>query len=240
MFAKSIAAKSASLAAVISGDLSPALNLANSADQQRVIVAIGSTQQDLSNGLSNASSWAALQSIKEALDPDARKKLSDAIDAARSQTILAQELRAKGVQDVKFRLKVMAAQWHEAHHSGLINDCPLCTQTLKDQTSLANELEALRALGGEPLALNGQYLIVGQELDGASALESCDGMPVIAADSDDKKFFKRLRISSDRIVLESLDSGGDYGPIVMQPPGHQENSLQKVWPVVGVLFELPN
>jgi len=149
VFAKSIAAKSASLAAVISGDLSPALNLANSADQQRVIVAIGSTQQDLSNGLSNASSWAAMQSIKEALDPDARKKLSDAIDAARSRTILAQELRAKGVQDVKFRLKVMAAQWHEAHHSGLINDCPLCTQTSKDRTLFANELEALRALGGE-------------------------------------------------------------------------------------------
>ena len=52
---------------------------------------------------------------------------------------------------------------------------------------------------------------------------------------------KRLRIvAPDRVVLESLDSGGDYGPIVLALAGADKNCLERVWPVAGILFELPS
>lgn len=111
-------------------------------------------------------------------------------------------------------------------------------------TSLAADALGLVEVVGqsaEPHALNGQYLIVKKEITAAEALKTLDGKPIIAADTDDNRYFKRLRIvAPDRIVLESLDSGGDYGPVVLAAPGKGKNCLERVWPVAGVLFELPN
>ena len=93
----------------------------------------------------------------------------------------------------------------------------------------------------EPHALNGQYLIIKKEISAEEAVKTLDGKPIIAADTDENRYFKRLRVvASDLIVLESLDSGGDYGPVVLSPPGKGKNCLVGVWPVAGVLFELPN
>ena len=93
----------------------------------------------------------------------------------------------------------------------------------------------------EPHALNGQYLIVRKEITVEEALKTLDGRPIIACDTDDNRYFKRLRITAiDQIVLESLDSGGYYGPVVLSLPGKGNNCLERIWPVVGVLFELPN
>jgi hypothetical protein len=92
----------------------------------------------------------------------------------------------------------------------------------------------------EPHALNGQYIIIEKQLSAADALKTLDGKPVIACDTDDNRYFKRLRIGKDRIVLESMDSGGDYAPIILSLPGQGVNCLEHVWPVAGVLFELPN
>lgn len=93
----------------------------------------------------------------------------------------------------------------------------------------------------EPYALNGQYLIIKKEITAADALKMLDGKPIIAADTDDNRYFKRLRVvAPGQIVLESLDSGGDYGPVVLALPGQGKNCLERVWPVAGVLFELPN
>jgi len=93
----------------------------------------------------------------------------------------------------------------------------------------------------EPRALNRQYLIVKREITATEALKTLDGKPIIAADTDDNRYFKRLRIiGTDAIVLESLDSGGDYGPVVLAQPGKGANCLERVWPVAGVLFELPS
>lgn len=92
----------------------------------------------------------------------------------------------------------------------------------------------------EPHALNGQYLIVKKEITAMDALKTLDGKPIIAADTDDNRYFKRLRIvGTDGIVLESLDSGGDYGPVILALPGKGTNCLERVWPVAGILFELP-
>lgn len=109
-------------------------------------------------------------------------------------------------------------------------------------TRLASNTFLVEVVGqsAEPIALNGQYLIVKEAVTAEAALKRLDGKPIIAADTNDNLYFKRLRMASkESIVLESLDSGGDYGPIVLSPPGQGSNRLERVWPVVGVLFELP-
>lgn len=93
----------------------------------------------------------------------------------------------------------------------------------------------------EPYALNGQYLIIRDEITATEALKILNGKPIIAGDTDDNRYFKRLRIvASDKIILESLDANGDYGPEVLSLPGKGKNCLNRVWPVIGVLFEVPN
>jgi len=93
----------------------------------------------------------------------------------------------------------------------------------------------------EPLALDGQYLIIGQPIGAGNGLAAFAGRPVVAEDSDGAHYFKRLRIlPGNQVVLESLDSGGDYDPIILAPHGSAGNALKRLWPVAGVLFELPS
>ncbi len=92
----------------------------------------------------------------------------------------------------------------------------------------------------EPYALDGQYLIIRNEVTTEEEFNMLDGKPVIASDTDDNRYFKRLRaVGSDQVILESLYTGGDYGPEVLFLPGKGRNCIERVWPVVGVLFELP-
>jgi hypothetical protein len=107
---------------------------------------------------------------------------------------------------------------------------------------VADALGLVEVVGqsAEPQALNGQYIIVEKQLSAADALKKLDGKPVIASDTDDNRYFKRLRVGKDRVVLESMDSGGDYAPVILSMPGQGSNCLDQVWPVAGVLFELPN
>jgi hypothetical protein len=108
-------------------------------------------------------------------------------------------------------------------------------------TAEALGLVEVAGQSAEPHALNGQYLIVEKEITALEALKTLDGKPIIAADTDDNRYFKRLRVMGTAgIVLESLDSGGDYGPVVLALPGTGANCLERVWPVAGILFELPN
>jgi len=91
-----------------------------------------------------------------------------------------------------------------------------------------------------PRALNNQFLIIGKELTTTQALNTLVGKPIIAADNNDNYYFKRLQMpASGQIVLESLDIGGDYPPLLLSVPGNGENCVERVWPVAGVLFELP-
>ena len=92
----------------------------------------------------------------------------------------------------------------------------------------------------EPYALNGQHLILKNPIMPQIAMESFQGRPVVAADTDGNTYFKRLRcLTGDRIVLESLDSNGTHGPVILSPPEGGPVCLEKVWPVAGVLFERP-
>ena len=107
---------------------------------------------------------------------------------------------------------------------------------------VADALGLVEVMGqsAEPHALNEQYLIVEKQLSGMEAIKKLDGKPVIASDTDHHRYFKRLRVGKDRVVLESMDSGGDYAPVILEMPGEGSNCLERVWPVAGVLFELPN
>ena len=62
----------------------------------------------------------------------------------------------------------------------------------------------------EPIALDKQYLLAKSARDDlAKALDELDGKPVIAEDSEDCAFFKRLRVLDTRsVILESLDKTG--------------------------------
>lgn len=125
-----------------------------------------------------------------------------------------------------------------------ISDMEICECTgeemFKSLASNALGLIEVRGQSAEPRALNGQHLIIGKEMTVADALKFLGGKPIIAGDTEDNRYFKRLRVvSADMIVLESLDTSGDYEPIVLSAPGKGKNCLERVWPIAGVLFELP-
>ncbi|MGR9392165.1 hypothetical protein ACU8OL_04080 [Rhizobium leguminosarum] len=96
----------------------------------------------------------------------------------------------------------------------------------------------------EPIALNKQYIIVKDRFSADVGLTSLVGRPVIAEDGDGQRYFKRLQIArDDLVVLESLDASGEHGPVVMKARGgsaSNRDSMTWVWPVVGILFEVPN
>ena len=146
-FGKMLTQRAAELTHVVSSDLAAGLDLASPPVQHQVISAIGAAQEDLSAGLSGIPSWKALESIAQALDEDSVKRLSTAVATARSMAEEAMRLLEESGKDPKFRLKAVAALWHSQHRSGTVDNCPLCEHDLKAVPSLAQELEALRAVG---------------------------------------------------------------------------------------------
>ena len=90
----------------------------------------------------------------------------------------------------------------------------------------------------EPVALNGQMLMIGDPVHPEDALTRFEGQPVIAGDGDDNRYFKRLRGgNANTVVLESLEISGDFPPVVLTYKSGKTTDLKEVWPVHGVLFE---
>ena len=68
----------------------------------------------------------------------------------------------------------------------------------------------------EPIALNGQMLLIGDPISAEDALNRLDGRPIIAGDMADDCYIKRLRRGQgDIVVLESLEISGDFAPVVL-------------------------
>jgi hypothetical protein len=105
--------------------------------------------------------------------------------------------------------------------------------------SRAKGLVEVSGHSAEPHALDKQFLIIGDPVSLKDAEQNLDGRPVIAEDSDQSRYFKRLRIESNNIILESLEIGGDFPPILLAKTPGLSKHLTKVWPVLGVLFEKP-
>lgn len=93
----------------------------------------------------------------------------------------------------------------------------------------------------EPHALDKQFLIIANPMPVHEAHKKLEGQPVIAEDSFGSRYFKRLRSGGEGLViLESLEIGGDFPPIVLADKSGSASYIQTIWPVLGVLFERPN
>lgn len=111
---------------------------------------------------------------------------------------------------------------------------------------LSGKLGLVEIVGdsAEPIALDGQFIVVTDPLSQAENFAGFSGKPVIVEDREGHRYFKRLQTTSEgSIVLESLDASGEHGPIIMHSPGDDEldqNVIVRIWPVAGILFEIPN
>ncbi len=104
------------------------------------------------------------------------------------------------------------------------------------ETHLAESDGLVRVIGesAEPIALEGQYLIIGKAIGTKALLAKFDGKPIVAVKSDGA-IFKRLRLTKAGVVLESIDIGGRHPPFVLN-----DNELGGIEfrPVLGVIFDL--
>jgi hypothetical protein len=91
----------------------------------------------------------------------------------------------------------------------------------------------------EPHALDHQFLLIGNAIALDLARIQLEGLPVMAEDSSGSRYFKRYRGAGSAVILESLEIGGDFGPIVLSSKPGTTPHLETVWPVLGVLFERP-
>ena len=92
----------------------------------------------------------------------------------------------------------------------------------------------------EPIALDRQFLLAKSARDDlAKALDELDGKPVIAEDSEDCAFFKRLRVlDAKSVILESLDKTGSEEMVRLSTdPEQPDPMLVRVREVVGVVFD---
>jgi hypothetical protein len=109
-------------------------------------------------------------------------------------------------------------------------------------TTILSKAKGLVEVSGhsaEPQALDKQFLIIGDPLSLKEAEKILDGRPVIAEDSDQSRYFKRLHVEANNLILESLEIGGDFPPILLAKTPGLLKHLTKIWPVLGVLFERP-
>jgi len=129
-----------------------------------------------------------------------------------------------------------------SHPSGADNEVEDCggEAVLQRYVAAVKGLVEVAGQSAEPVALDGQMLMIGDPVTADDALRRFEGQPVIAGDEDDNRYFKRLRGgSAQTIVLESLEISGDFPPVVLTHHAGERTDLKEVWPVYGVLFEKP-
>src|SRR5260370_38702518 len=103
---------------------------------------------------------------------------------------------------------------------------------ITDISAKAKVLVECSGHSAEPLALDKQFLIIGDSVSLKDTEKNLDGRPVIAEDSDQSRYFKRLRVEPNNIILESLEIGGDFPPILLAKMPALSKHLTKVWPVL--------
>ncbi len=161
--------------------------------------------------------------------------------AINPRAIAAPVIVHKGSVECRKIVGVLFANDGAAHTAGRDEVCDCGgSAALNALTRSVLGLVQVDGQSAEPIALDKQYLIIQESIPAEDAGHALDGKAVIAEDSDGSCFFKRLRVQSDGIVvLESLDSGGQYPPVVLSPRGSSGVQLKQIWPVAGILFELP-
>lgn len=104
-------------------------------------------------------------------------------------------------------------------------------------------LVAIDGTSAEPIALHGQFIIMSAPLDTGANIRPLIGRPVIVEDRSGSRYFKRLQEAGHNlIVLESLDTSGEHGPVLLKMQATdpaEEDVVSRIWPVAGILFEIP-
>ena len=118
-----------------------------------------------------------------------------------------------------------------------VNDCG-GESVLHHYATKVKGLVEVSGQSAEPVALDGQMLMIGEPVSPDEALTQYEGRPVIAGDGNDNRYFKRLRRGeANTVVLESLEISGDFPPVLLTHQTGQTTDIKVVWPVYGVLFE---
>jgi hypothetical protein len=109
--------------------------------------------------------------------------------------------------------------------------------------SVLNQARLFKVQGrsAEPIALDEQFLMVGQPVDDSALWGAFEGRLVIGVDIDGHSYFKRLRSPRGGLyVMESLNPDGTTPAELLSVDGREGvPQLVQVLPVLGVLFELP-
>jgi hypothetical protein len=92
----------------------------------------------------------------------------------------------------------------------------------------------------EPIALDTQLLITRFVNFGPETLKRLEGRLVVAVDDTGERYFKRLRVHGNFVVLESLNPDGTTPAQLLSLDGSSKlPKLTDLIEVVGVLFEAP-
>lgn len=92
----------------------------------------------------------------------------------------------------------------------------------------------------EPIALDEQFLIAGNEVTTQTQIVELEGRFVIAKDKEGRLYFKRLRLGEGSLlILESLNVDGSTPSVIASLDERTRIEIVSVLPVTGVLFELP-
>lgn len=112
---------------------------------------------------------------------------------------------------------------------------------LESLTKLTKVVYKVYGNSAVPLALDGQYLLVGDLIVDSEQVSRLDGRLVIATtemlDGEVARFFKRMRWKPPLVVLESLDLGGKSPPEILSLDSDEKwPRLTSVSEVIGVIF----
>lgn len=139
--------KAGDLTKVVSDDLAIGLDLADAQTQKQIGLSLAGAERDVEVGVVGLQEWKTFEGIYNALPADVRQKLSNATANARTALASAIAFHNKAQTDARYRLKAAAAQWHSEHGGHVIDECPVCKHTLKDQPELRAELAELQSAG---------------------------------------------------------------------------------------------
>lgn len=117
----------------------------------------------------------------------------------------------------------------------------LADQSVVTSTLNGARLFKVKGRSAEPIALDGQFLITRKAVSDGPGLKALDGRLVVAVDDQGTRYFKRLRLNSAVVVLESLNPDGTTpAQLLSIGKGKDFPRLTHSLEVLGVLFELPS
>lgn len=117
-----------------------------------------------------------------------------------------------------------------------VNDLSLVEKMLANA-----RLFEVEGRSAEPIALNSQLLITHPVTFDPDALKRLEGRLVVAVEGTGERYFKRLRVRNNLVVLESLNPDGTTPAQLLSLDGSNDlPTLTDLLEVVGVLFETPD